>query len=190
MLLSTVTSWLASLLAASLHDPSRLTHAPPSSHAKKRPAPLQFELRHLHAVSPDARVVFSDVHSADVRALAAATGDPTSYVLRPQRVRAHRPSSQDAFQRARVRSMRFGESELVDWDKVEVEGPDVGDRETLLELAKMTNNAYLSPGEQGWYDLGDNWTVVSFFVLCFAYAVYRMWRREVRFEDARGNRVV
>ena len=138
MLFSTVSSWFASLLAASFAADE--SPAPPARAA--HPAPLQFELRHLHAVSPDARVVFSDVHPADVRALAAATGDPTSYVLRPQRVRAHRPSSQDAFQRARVRSMRFGESELVDWDEVEVEGPDVGDRETLLELAKKAGRQW------------------------------------------------
>ena len=44
---------------------------------------------------------------------------------------------------------------------MDVEGPDVESRETLLLLAKMTNNAYLSPGEQGWYELGDRWNVVS-----------------------------
>ncbi|KAF7773375.1 hypothetical protein Agabi119p4_5542 [Agaricus bisporus var. burnettii] len=31
--------------------------------------------------------------------------------------------------------------------------------ETLLSLAKMTNNAYLNDGEAGWYELGKNWTV-------------------------------
>ena len=156
MLFSTVSSWFASLLAASFaaHEsptpPARVTH----------PAPLQFELRHLHAVSPDARVVFSDVRPSDLRA-AALAGEPASYAVRPHAVKAHRPRSREAFDRARVRSMRFGESEAIDWDEVEVEGPDVEDRETLLELAKMTNNAYLSPGEQGWYDLGDKWDVVS-----------------------------
>ena len=57
--------------------------------------------------------------------------------------------------------MRFQESEAIDWDEIEVEGPDVEDRETLLLLAKMTNNAYLMPDEQGWYPLGDHWNVVS-----------------------------
>ncbi len=150
MLFSTVTSWLATLLAATLRDERRV---PPAS-----PAPLQFELRHLHAVSSDARVVFKDVHHSD---LLASTSDLSTYALRPRRVKAHRPRSIDAFNTARMRSMRFQETEAIDWDEIEVEGPDVNDRETLLLLAKMTNNAYLSPGEQGWYELGDRWNVVS-----------------------------
>ena len=156
MLFSTVSSWFASLLAASFaaHEsptpPARVTH----------PAPLQFELRHLHAVSPDARVVFSDVRPSDLRTPALA-GEPATYAVRPRAVKAHRPRSREAFDRARVRSMRFQESEAVDWDEMEVYGPDVESRETLLLMSKMTNNAYLSPGEQGWYELGDRWNVVS-----------------------------
>ena len=67
----------------------------------------------------------------------------------------------DAFHNARVRSMRFRESAIIDWDKIEMDGPDVNDRETLLVLAKMTNNAYLLPDEEGWYPLGDYWNDVS-----------------------------
>ena len=150
MLFSTVTSWLATFLAASLRDEQRPSLVPP--------APLQFQLRHLHAVSSDARVVFKDVQHSD--AIAAANGLST-YALRSRRVKAHRPNSLDAFHAARVRSMRFQETEAIDWDEIEVEGPDVEDRETLLLLAKMTNNAYLAPGEQGWYELGERWNVVS-----------------------------
>ncbi|EKM58524.1 uncharacterized protein PHACADRAFT_53577, partial [Phanerochaete carnosa HHB-10118-sp] len=46
-----------------------------------------------------------------------------------------------------------------DWDEDEIEGPDVESRKTLLNLAKMTNNAYLEPGEAEWYDLGGDWNV-------------------------------
>ena len=150
MLFSTVTSWLTTFLAASLRDEQRPSLVPP--------APLQFQLRHLHAVSSDARVVFKDIQHSD--AIAAANGLST-YALRSRRVKAHRPNSLDAFHAARVRSMRFQETEAIDWDEIEVEGPDVEDRETLLLLAKMTNNAYLAPGEQGWYELGERWNVVS-----------------------------
>jgi len=45
----------------------------------------------------------------------------------------------------------------VRWNRVEVEGPDVEDRLTLLELAKMTGNAYALPGHSNWYDLEDKW---------------------------------
>ena len=155
MLFSTVTTWLASLLSAALHDTT--PNVGPTAAPTPAPAPLRFELRHLHAVSPDARVVFSDVPPS-ARGL---NGEPESYGLRPRTVKTHRPASMDAFHRARARSMRFRETEAIGWDEIEVEGPDVEDRETLLELAKMTNNAYLAPDEQGWYDLGGNWTVVS-----------------------------
>ncbi|KAI0326432.1 alpha/beta-hydrolase [Cubamyces sp. BRFM 1775] len=156
MLFSTVMSFLASYLAALL--PLPLIHDPAPAPVIPAAEPLRFELRHLHAVSPDARVLFHDVHTAELAALAEA-GEPSTYALRPRRVKAHRPRSQDAFHRARVRSMRFQENEAVDWDEMDVEGPDVESRETLLLLAKMTNNAYLSPGEQGWYELGDRWNV-------------------------------
>ena len=33
-------------------------------------------------------------------------------------------------------------------------------RETLLELAKMTNNAYVEPSDPAWYDLGTGWNSV------------------------------
>jgi len=44
------------------------------------------------------------------------------------------------------------------WNEDDVDGPAVDKRETVLALAKMTNNAYLKPDEAGWYDLGGNWT--------------------------------
>ena len=160
MLFSTVTSFLASYLAALLSLPLHNPAPAPAPAPAAGPEPLRFELRHLHAVSSDARVLFHDVHAADLAALAEA-GEPSTYALRQRRVKAHRPRSIDAFHRARVRSMRFQESEAVGWDEMEVYGPDVESRGTLLLMAKMTNNAYLSPGEQGWYELGDRWNVVS-----------------------------
>lgn len=155
MLFSTVTSLLASYLAAFTHDRG----TPTVDHVQS--APLQFELRHAHAVSPDARVLFHDIHKSDINAYSTLSGDPTTYSLQSRRVKRHRPRSLEEFHRARVRSMRFQENESVEWDEDEVEGPDVNSRETLLLLAKMTNNAYLSPGEDGWYDLGGQWNVVS-----------------------------
>ncbi|KAG5337287.1 hypothetical protein C0989_009933 [Termitomyces sp. Mn162] len=48
-------------------------------------------------------------------------------------------------------------SHQLQWNEEEVIGPDVESRETLLELAKMTNNAYLCDDDPDWYDLGDSW---------------------------------
>lgn len=41
-----------------------------------------------------------------------------------------------------------------DWDDVEVDAPDVTDRQTILTLAKMTSNAYTLPTADDWYPLG------------------------------------
>ncbi|OCH86209.1 alpha/beta-hydrolase [Obba rivulosa] len=113
------------------------------------PAPprhaLKFELRHEHGLSNDSRIVFADIRPSNQ--FAAQSADvPTT------RVKAYRPSSQAAFQ-----SARFGAALAPPWDEVEIDGPDVQDRETLLTLAKMTNNAYAEPADKDWYDLGPGW---------------------------------
>lgn len=113
---------------------------------------LPLELRHLHAVSPEGHVVFQD--TPQQYNLAAP------YTVNTRRIKSHRPSSFEAFSNARISSLRFAQSMALDWDEDEILGPDVEDRDTLLTLAKMTNNAYLEPNDAQWYDLGANWTVV------------------------------
>ena len=43
-----------------------------------------------------------------------------------------------------------------DWEDVEVLGPDVTDRQTLISLAKMSSNAYVTPDGGEWWPL-DGW---------------------------------
>lgn len=128
-----------------------------------RPQPpsqaLQLELRHLHAVSPDAHVVFSDVQpTPHVHAQPNAS---FPYTLLSRRITTFRPPSFEAVTHARTRSILFSQNEQLRWDEEEIIGPDVESRETLLQLAKMTNNAYVSPDDPVWYDLGGGWNVVS-----------------------------
>lgn len=128
------------------------------------PRPLQFQLRHVHAVSSSARVAFADVASnTDTESLLPYSGH--SYDLTTRKVKTSRPLNFDAFSQARVRSMKFGQSESLDWEEDKVLAPDVEDRETLLALAKMANNAYVVPDEGSWYDLGINWTVVCILTI-------------------------
>ena len=47
-----------------------------------------------------------------------------------------------------------------DWDIMHVQGPDVEDRYTLQQLARMTGNAYALPGGKNWYDLDEAWNTV------------------------------
>ncbi|KAL1738713.1 alpha/beta-hydrolase [Schizophyllum fasciatum] len=115
---------------------------------------LQLELRHLHAVSSAAQVIFADAHHTPISSLA-----DNSYTLRTLRTRTHRPASLDAFSRARTASTAYAQTLDIPWDQDDVEGPDVENRETLLQLAKMTNNAYVPPDDPQWYDLGGEYNV-------------------------------
>ena len=126
---------------------------------------LKFELRHLHAVSSSsATVLFSDVSSPELlqsHTLSDPSGSTkATYSIHTCSIKRHRPSSFASFSNARLRSFQFGKNEWVDWEEDEILGPDVESRETLLELAKMTSNAYLEPDETGWYALNGTWNVV------------------------------
>lgn len=154
MLPLTLTSFLVPLLNLWSHRHSVPQHQHQSN-------PLRFELRHLHAVSPNAHVVFSDVSPAQLKAL--GTDENASYTIqRTVPLMTYRPPSFNALIDARKSKWdSLKQSAAIDWKEEVIVGPDVESRETLLVLAKMTNNAYLNPGEKGWYDLGENWTTVS-----------------------------
>lgn len=158
MLLTSAASLLVPLL-------SWLSGDKPSNGQHHELPLLQFELRQLHAVSADsAHVMFSDVSSQALNSLAAINDSSgstkASYGVHTRRAKTYRPSSFEAYTRARVRSMRFGENEWLDWEEDEISSPDVESRTTLLELAKMTNNAYVEPDDPAWYDLDGKWNIV------------------------------
>lgn len=112
---------------------------------------MKFELRHTHGLVPNTtRVVFSDVSLSSLA--------PTIYDVRTKPTKVSKPKSQADFFSAR--SQRIGLEGL--WDETEVVGPNVHDRETLLLLAKMANNAYEEPGSKGWYDLPQEWNTVRY----------------------------
>ncbi|KAI0781537.1 alpha/beta-hydrolase [Trametes elegans] len=105
---------------------------------------LQFELRHEHALTDSSRVVFSDVKpSPGFR--------PETFSIGTSRTTVHKPLTDGPISSARFRGANIA------WDTVDVDGPDVQDREVLLMLAKMANNAYSEPTEKDWYDIGPNW---------------------------------
>ncbi|KAG9009801.1 putative lipase atg15 [Tulasnella sp. JGI-2019a] len=123
--------------------------SPPTHKSRTTILPLTFHLRHLHAISNSSQIIFHDVPS---NSEAMSTRE-----IQARRAIVHRPSSSKSFHRARLRSMYYSESEILDWDEDEILGPDVTSRETLLELAKMTNNAYVERSDPAWYSLGDHW---------------------------------
>ncbi|KAI5115144.1 hypothetical protein M0805_004975 [Coniferiporia weirii] len=114
---------------------------------------LTFSLRHQHAVANGSRVLFTNVSPSLV---------DTQHTLKLRNTQTSRPRSLDAFSAARVRMQSNMETDANLWTKSIVPAPNVEDRETLLTLAKMTNNAYYDSSDKGWYSLGDRWRNTSY----------------------------
>lgn len=151
MLPTALTALLVPLLSLFPHG----KHRQPNSSSRNA---MQFELRHQHAVSSAAHVIFTDITSSH----SASREDPqTSFSIQTRKITSHRPPSFAVYSKARSRSLEHSETERIPWEEEEILAPDVESRETLLELAKMTNNAYLEVDDPAWYDLGSNWTAVS-----------------------------
>ncbi|KAG8970799.1 putative lipase atg15 [Tulasnella sp. 419] len=144
----------------------------------RQPSSLTFNLAIDHGTSyvsphsPTTMVMSEDDHSVplpvfrnrlgDVYSSSEGTSSTVQLKTRPMRIR--RPKSQDAFHRARIRSLRHAESEMIEWEDDVVIGPDIEDRLTILELAKMTGNAYALSGEAGnWYPLDERWNTSTPF---------------------------
>ena len=126
---STLTAFLLPLVNAFLEPESQVVREIESR-------PLEFHLRHIHELSTtNGRVRLQDV--------------PRSFVHDK-----HRVDSQAVFTH---RPLHKRGSLLAEWEQGQVIGPDVERRETLLQLAKMANNAYASREDTDWYDLGPQW---------------------------------
>lgn len=119
---------------------------------------LHFQLRHQHASTLKGGVVFSDVSRSQL-----SVSSLSGHTLRSKPIKTYRPSSVAAHQRTLSRSQLSAQSELepLQWDEDEVPAPDVESRDTLLELAKMTYNAYVDHNDTSWYDLDGKWNVVG-----------------------------
>lgn len=113
----------------------------------------RFTLRHAHGLAANSsRAVFSDVEPSSHFAAAH------EFEIATTAMRIPRARSQNDFFAAR--SLGRAQHKL-DWDDTEVTGPDVRQRETLLMLANMTNNAYYDDRTtKGWYELGPEWNTV------------------------------
>lgn len=84
----------------------------------------------------------------------------TALTLQATPTTVYRPRSVPAYQHARLRSLQSQESEAVEWEQVRVLAPDVQDKHTLSQLARMTGNAYALPGRPNWYEIDPAWNTV------------------------------
>ncbi len=165
MLFSLLASYLVVLFGWLFKDERRDVERPRTLASSS----LKFELRHLHATTAidSARIIFTDVEPQKLVSSGVFVSDTSgstkpTYNVETRRMTAHKPGSLEAHTRARLRSPKFMETEALDWNEDVIIGPDVEKRETLLELAKMTNNAYVEPDDPAWYDIGG-WNKVRFF---------------------------
>ena len=115
------------------------------------PAPLRFQLRHEHGVTKDSRIIFADVPPSLVS---------DTYEIPTRDIKSYSPESHTAFMSARSRSMRYMQSQPLMWEDHNIPGPDVNKRQALLQLAKMTSNSYVQPGDKDWYEVDSTWNVV------------------------------
>ena len=169
MLFSLLASYLVFLFGWLFKDDRRDVERPRTLASNS----LKLELRHLHATTANdsARIIFTDVEPQKLVSSGVFISDMSGstkpiYNVETRRMTAHKPASVEAHTRARLRSPKFMETEALYWDEDVIIGPDVEKRETLLELAKMTNNAYLEPDDSAWYDIGG-WNDVYFFSWLF-----------------------
>jgi hypothetical protein len=111
---------------------------------------------------PPPQILFNDVLVPSPPSLTDPRGeDYTAAGFNPVRLRTRtrriaRPRSNSAYQVARK-----ARKNDIEWDEDEVEVPDVEHRETLLEMAKITGDAYALPGSKSWYDLDGRWNSVG-----------------------------
>ncbi|KAG2021165.1 lipase [Coprinopsis cinerea AmutBmut pab1-1] len=115
-------------------------------------APLTFQLRHQHALTTDARIVFADVPPS------TGFAAENQYTIPRKRMKVHRPSSNADFAAARDSRRLQGIDTNIQWWEDEVPGPALTDRNSLLQFANMAYNAYYADNTTDWYDVeGHGW---------------------------------
>lgn len=114
-----------------------------------RPGTLTFELHHDNAA-------LNTQSGMQIDAQDRANRQTEVAVLKTRPMTVYRPTNG-----ANLALAPIPDGTAVEWNRVEVQGPDTEDRLTLLELAKMTANAYSKPGHNNWYDLDDTWNTVG-----------------------------
>ncbi|KAI8989698.1 alpha/beta-hydrolase [Trametes punicea] len=126
------------------------------SRTRSKRVPISFQWQHVFSPQlPDHLDDFSQL-TFDISNVGIAPS-LTSVSLQARPTTVYRPRSPAGYQHARLRSLRSQESEPVEWDEVQVLAPDIEDKHTLSQLARMTGNAYALPGRKNWYDIDPAW---------------------------------
>lgn len=89
--------------------------------------------------------------------------------IRTKPTTVYRPRSLEAFKDARMHSIHMSQSPVnpIEWEMKEVRGPDIEDRHTLAQLARMSGDAYALPGRSNWWEVDHAWNQVNILSSCF-----------------------
>lgn len=132
---------------------------------------IALKLRHAFVASPALPQSFATSQSPPQILLNDVLVDPdltageedythaatAGFHFRTKPIHVNRAKDQKSFHEARRRSIYAGESTILDWEEHEILAPDTTDRSTVMELAKITGNAYFKPGDKGWYEVDGRW---------------------------------
>jgi lipase ATG15 len=97
-----------------------------------------------------------------------------SPALKSRPTTVYRPRSLEALHRTRLRSLYHAQSELepLFWDSVDISGPDIEDLHTLIQLSRMSANAYALPNHEQWFEIDPAWNSVRSPTVCFLCLAY------------------
>lgn len=122
---------------------------------------IAFTSAQEYALAPQEPVYAPEVlDHAQAPIFAMSEQSSTTFAVQARPTTIWRPRNRDALQHARWRSLHLQESESVEWEPINVLGPDIEDKHTLSQLARMTGNAYALPGKPNWYDMDEAWNMV------------------------------
>lgn len=100
----------------------------------------------------------SEVHLL-FESIPAPSAPASTLTLKAVPTTVYQPESFEAIEHARDSSRFEGKTIPLRWHEIRLFGPDVTDRHTLAQLARMSANAYQLPGRKKWYEVDDSWNI-------------------------------
>jgi putative lipase involved disintegration of autophagic bodies len=132
--------------------------------------PTTVSLRHVfHHGSTKFPKLFRrlDLTDSKVRAYEIASGTPYTYTVMGINGTGIEYEKDNAIEEFRNKSRNELMSTKLDWRDKFKYLPDIKNWGTLINLAKMTYNAYVKPTDEDWYDLGEKYNIVRFLFFFF-----------------------
>ncbi|KAL4067694.1 alpha beta-hydrolase [Scleroderma citrinum] len=122
----------------------------PPQHA----ATLDFQLEGEYTGTVD-----SDGETDSARLLYEPIPAPGTLTLKATPTTVYQPESYEAIEHARHSSLFESKSIPLRWHETRLLGPDITDRHTLAQLARMSSNAYHLPDQKKWHRLDNTWNI-------------------------------